>query len=177
VARRSARFALIGAAVVATAAFVYERTLPFTSYVYRRKNGPWIHEPPRAHVLGFELSPTEAVIWFVLLGAFAGGLLGLALARVLRMMTRPRSIVLGAVCGIAVGLTVSLDRPTYCIGGGGDGFDAVFACPYKWLFGWDAVPILADAVWAAIGLLVGSLVGYVAARVSQRRRSVLPSAT
>lgn len=68
-----------------------------------------------------------------------------------------------ALCGGTAGLGVSLARPTYCMGGGD-----VFSCYYKWLFGWDAAPILADAAWTWIGLLVGGLAGLVVARVTRR---------
>ena len=64
-----------------------------------------------------------------------------------------------AVLGGAVGLALSLARDTYCIDGGDPGFDAVFVCPYKGLFGWDAVPLVADAVWTAVGVLVGGFPG------------------
>lgn len=43
---RTARFALIGAAVVATTALIYVRTLSFDGYMYRRRNGPWLFQPP-----------------------------------------------------------------------------------------------------------------------------------
>ena len=77
------------------------------------------------------------------------------------MSTRARWIVVALVLGGVVGLAVSLARPTYCIGGGGGGFDAVFACPYKSLLVWDAAPIVADAVLAIAGAAIGGITAWV----------------
>jgi hypothetical protein len=165
VAPRSARFALVGAAVVGTAALLVERSLPFTERVYRRRGTGIIRDPPRTHVLGFELSPTEGVVWFVVVGVLAGALLGLFLARVLRWAPGARWRTLGAASGGVVGLAASLARPTYCLGGSTRGFDAVFVCPYKSLFAWDAAPILADAVWSVLGAIVGIVLGSLLVRL------------
>jgi hypothetical protein len=165
---RTARFTLVGAVVVATSAFLYEGTLPFSEHVYRRRGGPWIHESPRAHVLGFELSPTEAVAWFVILGALAGGLLGVALAH---MRQRKQTFVLvGAILGGVVGLVYSASLDEVCIGGGD-----VFLCGYSSFFGWEIAQLASWALWTAIGAAIGGVVGLTAARVSPRMVSGLPS--
>ena len=165
---RTARFALGGAVVVATAALVLERSLSYSERVYRRKGGPWIHEPPRAHVFGFELSPTEGVVWFILLGALAGGLLGVVLARVRQ---RQRTFMLGGAGLIgAVGFVYSVSLDEVCIGGGD-----VFACGYRSFFGWEIAPLAAWALWTAIGAAIGGIVGLVAARASRRAWIGLPS--
>lgn len=93
--------------------------------------------------------------------------------RTIHSMSSPaRWIVLGVILGATVGLVISLARPTYCIGGG-DGFDAVFACSYKSLFLWDAAPIVADAGSMMLGAVLGGVVGWVSFRV-RRRRFVAP---
>ena len=160
---RTARFALAGAVVVATAALIYVAMLPFTEHVYRRKNGPWIHEPPRAHVFGdsIEMSPMEAVAWFVILGALAGGLLGVALAR---MRRREWTFMLGGAGLIgAVGFVYSVTLDEVCIGRGD-----VFACGYSAFFGWEIAPLAAGALWTAIGASTGATVGLLALRVTRR---------
>ena len=158
---RTSRFALVGAVIVATAALVYERTLLFSEYVYRRRNGPWIRTPFRAHVLGFELSPTEAVAWFVILGALAGGLLGVALARV--RQRKQTFMLVGSILGGVVGLIYSVSLDEVCIGGGD-----VFSCGYRSFFGWEIVPLASWALWTGIGAAFGGIVGPIAARVSRR---------
>jgi hypothetical protein len=85
------------------------------------------------------------------------------------MASRARWIVAAVVLGGTVGLVISLARPTSCIGGGGDGFDAVFACSYKSLLLWDAAPIVADAGSALLGAVLGGIVGWVSFRVRARR--------
>ena len=159
---RTARFALVGAIVVTTAALFYERTLPFSGYVYRRKGGPWIHEPPRAHAFGFELSPMEGVVWFILVGALAGGLLGVALARVHQ---REWTFMLGGAgligtVGFVLGV-VGFDE--FCIGGGD-----VFSCDYNSFFGWEIAPLAGWALWTGIGALMGGFLGRWTAAMMRR---------
>jgi len=153
-AARTARFTLIGAAVVATAALIYVRALPFTERVYRRRGGPWIHEGPRAHVFGdsLEMSPTEAVVWFVILGVVIGGLVGIALARVRRRESMLMFVGAGLIGAVGFAYGVSLDE--VCIGGGD-----VFACGYRSFFGLEIAPMAAWALWTAIGAVIGSLLG------------------
>ena len=76
------------------------------------------------------------------------------------MSSPARWIVLGVVLGGTVGLVLSFARPTYCVSGGGNGFDAAFVCSYKSLFLWDAAPIIADAASAMLGALLGGIVGW-----------------
>lgn len=158
---RTARFALGGAVVVAAAALVYEVTLlPFSQYVYRRRGGPWIHEPPRANVLDFELSPTEAVAWFIIVGALIGGLLGVALARARH--GKQTFMLVGAILGVVLGLVYNASLDEVCIGGG----DA-FACGYSSFFGWEIAPLAAWGLWTAIGAPTGAAVGLLALRVTR----------
>jgi hypothetical protein len=159
---RTVRFAVVGAGAIATAALIYERTLPFSDYVYRRRNGPWVYTPPRAHVLGFELSPTEAVVSFIILGALAGGLLGVALARVSQ---RERTYVLGGAglagtVGFVFGV-VGFDE--FCIMSGDVG-----TCPYNSFFGWAINPVWAVLLWIAIGALIGGVLGHWTASWTRR---------
>lgn len=160
---RTARFALGGAAVVATAALIYVAALPFTERVYRRKGGPWIHEPPRAHVFGgsLEMTPMEAVAWFVILGAFAGGLLGIALARVRRHEWTFGLGGAGLIGTVGFCLGVALDEFTTQSGDTGSG-------PYNSFFGWAIAPAAAWALWTAIGAAIGGVLGLIAARESRR---------
>lgn len=160
---RTVRFSLVGAVVVAAAALMYVATLPFTEYVYRRKNGPWIREPPRAYVFGgsLEMTPIEAVAWSVILGALAGGLLGVALARVRRRewtFTLGGAGLIGTV-GFVFG--VALDEFTIRSGDVGSG-------PYNSFFGWAIAPVAAWALWTAIGAAIGGVLGLIAARESRR---------
>jgi hypothetical protein len=161
VTSRTARFALGGAAVVATAALLFERTLPITERVYRRRGTPWIHEPPRAYVLGFELSPTEAVIWFIVLGAIAGAVLGAVFA--LLRQRRDTFMLVGAILGGVLGLGYNASLDEVCIGGGD-----VFACGYSSFFGWEIAPLAAWGLWTAIGAAMGTILGLFATRVSWR---------
>jgi hypothetical protein len=163
VTSRTTRFALGGSLVLATASLFYVFSLPFTERVYRRRGGPWIHEGPRAHAFGdsLQLSPIEAVAWFVILGALAGGVLGAALARVHR---RDWTFVLGGgglmgTAGFVVG--VALDEFTIWSGDVGSG-------PYNSFFGWAIAPVAAWALWTAIGIAIGAAVGRLALRVPWR---------
>lgn len=115
----------------------------------------------RAHVFGIELSPMEAVVWFILLGALAGGLLGVAVARVRQ---REWAFMLGGAGLIgAVGFVYSVNLDEVCIGGG----DA-FACGYISFFGWEIAPLAAWALWTAIGAATGATIGLLALRVTRR---------
>ena len=169
---RTARFALGGAAVVATAALLYERALPFTERVYRRRGTPWIHDPPRAYVLGLELSPTEAVLWFVVIGAIVGTVLGVVFAHL--RQRRDTFMLVGAIFGVVLGLLYNASLDEVCLGYGVS-FEEIrapvgdaFACGYSSFFGWEIAPLAAWALWTAIGAAIGATVGLLALRVTRR---------
>jgi hypothetical protein len=80
------------------------------------------------------------------------------------MSRRTRIFVLvGAILGAVVGLAYSVTLDEVCIGGGD-----VFACGYRSFFGWEIAPVAASALWTAIGVVGGGLVGPLAARTTRR---------
>jgi uncharacterized membrane protein len=121
VTSRTARFALAGAAIVGTAAFS-------TSALCRSHNACTADEDtddedtvdtrtsPWAYVLGFELSPTEAVIWFIVLEAIAGAFLGAVFA--LLRQRRDSFMLVGAILGgvLGLGYNASLDESVSAAG-------------------------------------------------------------
>jgi hypothetical protein len=163
VTRRTARFALGGAAVVATAALIYVAALPFTERVYRRKAGRgYTSSPgPTCSAAGLEMTPIEAVAWFVILGTLAGGLLGIALARVRRHEWTFELGGAGLIGTVGFCLGVALDEFTTQSGDVGSG-------PYNSFFGWAIAPAAAWALWTAIGAAIGGVLGLIAARESRR---------
>lgn len=114
----------------------------------------------------FELSPMEAVVWFFILGALAGGLAGVALARVKK---RERTFVLAGaglvgIAGFIFGV-VGLDE--FCVISGDTG-----VCSYKSFFGWAIAPIAAVALWIAIGAVIGGILGRWTASATRHREDI-----
>lgn len=72
-------------------------------------------------------------------------------------------VVVAAALGAVVGPVYSVSLDEVCIGGGD-----VFACGYRSFFGWEIIPLAAWAVWTAIGVAIGGIVGFVANRATRR---------
>jgi hypothetical protein len=91
------------------------------------------------------LSPTEAVASFIILGALAGGLVGVALARAHQ---REQTFMFGGAeligtVGFVFGV-VGFDE--FCIRSVDVG-----TCPYNSFFGWAVNPLWAVLLWMTIG--------------------------
>ena len=103
----------------------------------------------------------EAVIWFIVLGALAGAVLGVAFA--LLRQRRDTFMLVGSILGGVIGLAYSASLDEVCIGGGD-----VFACDYRSFFGWEIAPLAAWALWTAIGAAIGVATGLLALRSTMR---------
>jgi hypothetical protein len=138
-------FVLVGAVLVGAAVFFYG--------LLRFQNG-WDG-----------LTMKEFAIWLIVVGTSAGALLSLIVARVTlpSVRRRTRFVILGALCGVLVGLVYGFSLEDVCL----EASIKIDPCPHSLFFGREIGYFAGVAAWAGTAGIGGTILGLAAAQVAR----------